>query len=130
MFGNDARAIWSSTVAGVTPNDPAAAAGKPLEVVELSNRHPWPGGLYLLAIELHQDGVALRVYASRPTPSAELCRRLRLRDNTPTEFACDPLEPEVVDGRAVLFFTPAPTDGLKWVRIDDTNGGRALLPYN
>jgi hypothetical protein len=114
----------------VTLNEEVGQDDEPLDVIELGGRHPWPGGLYLLAIELHREGVVLRLYTSRPTPSAELVRRLRLLDKTPTTFVCDPPETEIVDGRGVLFFRPAPESGLKGIRVDDTNGGRALLSFN
>jgi hypothetical protein len=105
------------------------AASEPIEVWRPRWRRPWPGGLYVLAIELYADRVTFRVFTSRPIEAAELLDRLHPFDRVGTEFAPLPAAEEVIDGRGVIEYAPAPVDGLKWLGLEDKAGPR-LVPYN
>jgi hypothetical protein len=66
----------------------------------------FPGGLYLVSIELRPDCVACSVFTSRPTPIDELRERLTLTDSVGTEYALQPNPIEIIDGKVVIEFAP------------------------
>jgi hypothetical protein len=66
----------------------------------------FPGGLYLVSIELRPDRVACSVFTSRPTLVHALRERLTLSDSAGTEYVMQPSDHEIIDGKGVVEFAP------------------------
>jgi hypothetical protein len=101
---------------------------EPIAVTRFRWRHRWPGGLYIVAMELYEDRLAVRVFTSRPIATAELLDRLHPFDMARTAFFALPPTAEVIDGNGVLEYKPAPPEGLSRLGLDDKLGHR-LSPY-
>jgi len=101
----------------------------PIESVSFSSRDHWPNGVYLLGLDLYPDRLALRVFTSRPVPTAELIGRLTLEDAIGTRFAMRVIEEESLDGKGVIEFEPAPPNRLVGLALRDA-AGRALFTYS
>jgi hypothetical protein len=94
----------------------------PIQTVSCSSRHHWANGLYLLGLDLYPDRLTLRVFTSRPVPTAELVERLTLNDAAGTPFVTRAPKAEYLDGRGVIEFEPAPPDGLARLTLRDARG--------
>ena len=79
--------------------------GESLKVVS-SHGSKFPGGLYLVSIELRADCVVCSVFTSRSTPVHELRERLTLSDSVGTEYVMKPSADEIIDGKGVVEFAP------------------------
>jgi hypothetical protein len=66
----------------------------------------FPGGLFVVAVELHADCLAFRIFASRKTRATAIQQRFTVSDSTGTAYVMQAGEDEVVDGKATLTFTP------------------------
>jgi hypothetical protein len=126
------RALFLERTA-ISEGRPAYAEGvgeisEPIAVTRFRWRHRWPGGLYIVAMELYEDRLAVRVFTSRPIATAELLDRLHPFDMARTAFIALPPTAEVIDGNGVLEYKPAPPEGLSRLGLDDKLGHR-LSPY-
>jgi len=63
----------------------------------------------------------------RALTAEELRERLRPSDSVGTEYKLRSVAPEVVDGRGVIEFAPAPPMGLTWLRIEDAPGTALIM---
>jgi hypothetical protein len=78
---------------------------EPLEVLNgLKGR--LRNGIYIRAINLHEDRISFEVYASRPTGADELAK-VTLTDDAGTEYEMvSPVEGGVIDGHGSIVFKP------------------------
>ena len=85
--------------------------GPPVQTIPMASRHLH--GLFLAGIELHAEKVAIRIFTSRPTQLSDLKARLRLLDDRGTDYVMQTDAPAVIDGKAIIEFTPGlpPTAG-------------------
>lgn len=77
----------------------------------------FPGGLYLVSIELRPDVVVCSVFTSRPTPVDDLRERLTLKDSAGTDYIMQPSDAEVIDGHGVIEFAPSLPHEATWLNL-------------
>ena len=83
-------------------------------------------GLFIYEVEHAQDRLIIRFFTSRPIPADDVRERLRPKDSAGTAYMMQSITPELVDGKGVIEFTPAPPADLTWLQIED-RPGRAMV---
>ena len=89
----------------------------------MARRSTFRGGIFVTGLDRRPDRVVISLFASRPTPLDELRRRLRLYDSAGTAYVLLTREPEVIDGRGQLVFTPSAPEGVTWLKLEEPGSG-------
>jgi hypothetical protein len=77
----------------------------------------FPGGVYLVGLEVHRDRIAVSIFTSRETSVAELAERLTMEDGVGTAYAMQPVATETIDGKGVIEFVPSLPRAATWLSL-------------
>ena len=86
-------------------------------------RSSFRGGVFVTGLDRQADRVVVSLFTSRPTRLDDLRGRLRLHDSAGTEYALVTREPDVIDGRGQLAFTPSTPEGVSWLKLEEPGAG-------
>jgi hypothetical protein len=99
---------------------------EPVKVIPSGRGSRFPHGLFVVAIELYADRVALRIFLSRPRPVSTLQERLTLSDSTGTKYVMQAGDSEI-DGKGTIEFRPAVPREATWLKLEEPGTGLVVL---